>query len=55
MVPRQTCIIIPLISSIVNEIIKTISIFFYENILNVQKRKSSQNQPTKQKQANKKH
>ena len=29
--------------------------FFYEKILNVQKRKSRQNQPTKQKQANKKH
>ena len=27
--------------------------FFYEKILNAQKRKSNQNQPTKQKQANK--
>ena len=42
------------ISSIVNEVIRTISsqfIFFYEN---AQIRKSNQNQLTKQKQANKK-
>ena len=30
------------------------NIFFYEKILNAPKRKSNQNQPTKQKQANKK-
>ena len=47
-------------SSIVNKVIRTISslfilfyLFFYEKILNAQKRKSNQNQPTKQKQANK--
>ena len=42
-------------SSIVNEVIVTILdlfIFYYEKILNAQKRKSNQNQPTKQKQAN---
>ena len=41
-------------SSIVNEVIRTISIFFYEKILSAQKRKSSKNQLTKQKQVNKK-
>ena len=38
------------ISNIVNEVIRTISsqlIFFYEKVLNVQKRKSNQNQLTK--------
>ena len=46
-----------LVSSTVNEVIGTISSlfsFFYERILNAQKRKSNQNQLTKQKQANKK-
>ena len=46
------------VSSIVNEFIKTISsrfinlfiyLFIYEKILSAQKRKSSKNQPTKQK------
>ena len=40
------------ISSIVNEVITTISsqfIFFFEKILNAQKGKSNQNQPTKTK------
>ena len=46
------------VSSIVNEFIKTISsrfiylfiyLFIYERILSAQKRKSSENQPTKQK------
>ena len=32
------------VSSIVNEAINTISIFFYEKILNAQNRKSTQNQ-----------
>ena len=41
------------VSSIVNEVIKTISIFL-RKILNAQKRKSNQNQLTKQKQVNKK-
>ena len=38
------------ISNIVNEVIRTISsqlIFFYEKVLNAQKRKSNQNQLTK--------
>ena len=41
------------VSSIVNEVIKTISIFL-RKILNAQKRKSNQNQLTKQKQVNEK-
>ena len=41
-------------SSIVYEVIRTISSqsIFHEKILNAQKRKSNQNQPTKQKQIN---
>ena len=36
------------VSNIVNDVIRTISIFFfYEKILNAQKRKPNQNQPTK--------
>ena len=45
------------ISSRVNEVIRIILslfMFFYEKVLNAQKRKSNQNQQTKQKQANKK-
>ena len=42
------------ISSIANEFIRTILSLFYEKILNAQKRKSNQNQLTKQKQVNKK-
>ena len=41
------------ISSIANEFIRTILSLFYEKILNAQKRKSNQNQLTKQKQVNK--
>ena len=44
-------------SSGIFEVIRTILslfIFFLEKILSAQKRKSNQNQPTKQKQANKK-
>ena len=42
------------ISTIANEFIRTILSLFYEKILNAQKRKSNQNQLTKQKQVNKK-
>ena len=35
------------VSNIVNDVIRTISIFFYEKILNAQKRKPNQNQPRK--------
>ena len=42
------------ISSIVNEVIKTISSQFFLRILNSQKLKSNQNQLTKQKQGRKK-
>ena len=38
------------VSSIGNEVIRTISIFFNQKILNAQKRKSSQNKLQKQKQ-----
>ena len=42
------------ISTSANEFIRTILSLFYENILNAQKRKSNQNQLTKQKQVSKK-